>query len=272
MVREKGCLVGVLPAVRDEVPGHMRLRSHPGATYGGLVFGVGERFHRIHAMVGAIVEFARTGGFRRIECLRVTPKPYCRVASNELEMGLHLNGFVPFRRELTCGLPVADDLSAILSAQTLWSVRRAEREGVSISFSEDWESFWRLLEGTLGSRHGAKPTHTLGEILDLKKRCADEIHLLVAMKDGRMISGMVVFACNVRAIYTMYIAMDYNYSKLQPNYLCLARLIEWAARRGHSYLDIGVCTEGEGINWGLYAFKEKFGCGGYFRESYGRDL
>jgi hypothetical protein len=272
VVREKGRLIAVLPAARDVIGGNTRLRSHPGATYGGLVFKSRERFHRIQAIVSAIVQVARSSGFRRFECLRITPKPYCESASNELEMGLHLNGFVPFRRELTCGLPVVADLTKLLGSKTMWSLRRAERAGVSVYFSEDWESFWRLLEGSLDARHGVKPTHTLMEILDLKTRCGDDIQLLAAVKDGRMISGVVVFICNSRAVYTMYVALDYEFSKLRPNYLCLARLIEWAAQRGYAFLDIGVCTEGDDINWGLYAFKEEFGCAGYFRDSYGLDL
>jgi hypothetical protein len=72
------------------------------------------------------------------------------------------------------------------------------------------------LELLLGARHGVKPTHTLEEIEKLHSLLPKQCRLLAAYDGDKLIGGIVLVTLHDRAMYSLYMAQEYEYQKHHP--------------------------------------------------------
>lgn len=117
-------------------------------------------------------------------------------------------------------------------------------------------------------RHNVQPTHTLDELLLLKKIYPQRIKLFSATIDRKMIAGVVMFECNERVTLAFYISHNEEYQQYRAVNNLFYQIISWAIRNNYGYFDFGIFTVDMEPNWGLGRFKESFGAQGVFRDTF----
>ncbi len=272
--RKKNRMLAVLPAVIREQNGDRMLISHAGASYGGFVVRPRLGIRDCHLLVETLVGYLKDQGFNRAV---LTPPPifYSASLSNAIDFSLIRNGFQYIKRELTSvvHLPGKDeDVFASFKSEARTAARKAMKLGVTIRESDDFAGFYEILRKNLRMRHDVAPTHTLEELLHLKKLFPDEIRLFCAYRDRQQLAGVVLFICNPQVILAFYISHRDQFQKFRPVNLLFYHIMDWGRGRDFRYLDFGTFTLNMEPNWGLGKFKETFGARGLFRDTYVLDL
>jgi len=138
--------------------------------------------------------------------------------------------------------------------------------------SDEWSTFFELLKQNLKIRHNVQPTHTLDELLLLKKLYPDRIRLFGAYLDEQMVAGVVNFSVNKDVVLAFYISHDEAFQHLRAVNLLFFEIIKWCHLNDFKYLDFGIFTVDMEPNFGLGRFKENFGASGVFRDTFELDL
>ncbi|GBF33453.1 hypothetical protein DCCM_2554 [Desulfocucumis palustris] len=249
--------------------------SHPGASHGGIVVGQGFTTGDALLLVSALIEDCRDRGFKTVE-IKPVPRVYLNWPCDEIDFALRYNGFSPVRTELATVLPLKEAApdNPFMTDSARRNIRKAKTMGVTVTESNDYDTYWDILAANLKNRHNARPTHSLAEIKELSGRYPHNIKLVAAYHQDVMIAGVVVFILNSRVINCFYIAHRPEKQHLRPLNLIFDRLINWGGSNGFYYLDWGISTENRGtlVNHGLFRFKEEFGGRGLLRETYALEL
>ena len=126
------------------------------------------------------------------------------------------------------------------------------------SFSEaNLEEFWPILEEVLAERHGAKPTHTLSEIIMLKQKLPDRIMCFKAELEGTMVAGAVVYLSK-RVAHIQYMATNPVGRKSHALDGLIVWLMQLYAGR-LQWLSLGISNNRDGsLNQGLFDYKLSF--------------
>ena len=268
--RKEKRMIAVFPAtVRYEH--HRRiLTSHRGSSYGGLVTRFNLAIRDAFRMVEVLQEYAAENGFQGID---MTPPPliYYLRPSNYIDFALMKNGFGYRKREISSVIPLTfseDDILPTFSSESRRAVRRAVKLGVRVRESDDYEAFYKILKRNLKMRHNVQPTHSLNELLLLKKIFPEHIKLFGAYVGDELVAGVVIFICNERVVLAFYISHNEDRQQYRGvNYL-FYEIIKWAIQNKFGYLDFGIFTVDMDPNWGLGRFKESFGAQGVFRDTF----
>lgn len=266
---KEGKRIAVFPAVDFNENGKRILLSHRGASYGGLVVKDTLPISDSFELVKALVDHAKAAGFDAID-LTPPPQIYLRRPSNYIDFALVQNGFSYRKREISSVIPLDFSREEILNTFNEGSrraVRRAQKLGVEVRESEDYAAFYDILKRNLRLRHNVNPTHTLDELLLLKKVFPDRIKLFAAYHEETMVAGVVMFICNPRVVLAFYISHDDDYQQYRGVNVLFYKIVDWGISEGYGFLDFGIFTVNEDPNWGLARFKESFGAQGVFRDS-----
>jgi hypothetical protein len=289
MFRDGGKLVAVMPAAEVEERGRRDLRSHPGASYGGLVLPHGSGVLDALALARALLDYAEEAGFEAVR-MRLSESVFHVAPSEELDRALLTTGFGLYCSELSTAvsLPVwwpevvpdemlEEEVMRRFQPSARQNVRKARRVGLSVQDADTarlpglvFGSYWEMLKENL-RKHDATPTHTLDDILRLRELLPEMVKLFVARnQSGTLVGGMVVFLCNMSAAHTMYFASMKEAQHLRPLDLTVLHVLKYCAKRGRRHLNFGISTERQGtiLNNGLFRFKENFGGGGTLRNTW----
>ncbi len=272
-------LCAVFPAAEVSEPSGLKLKSHPGSTYGGLVVDHSLSNARAEQLVSCLVNYSIANGFQGI-WLRTPEKIFHQQWCEELDAAMFRADFQILGRELSCAAKLSEignsEVPANFSSAAQRATRKAIKSCVIAASSDDFCSFWRILESNLHDQHGMRPTHTLDEILRLKSTFPDQIQLVAATLDGEMTAGTVLFHMNSVASHTFYMAQDYRYQANRSLNLVLAVALRESALRGAQWLNYGISsipgTGGKEMNDGLYQFKRTCGGQGVLRDVFVRIL
>jgi hypothetical protein len=131
--------------------------------------------------------------------------------------------------------------------------------GLHFAETDDYASFWRVLEKVLSVRHGARAVHSIDEIKMLQNRFSQNIRLFAAFYEGEMVAGVVVFASKTVA-HSQYIASTALGRELGALDLVFSQLIDDVFLE-KPWFSFGISTESQGnvLNIGLIEQKEGFG-------------
>ncbi len=248
-----GRLVALLPAHRcGDV-----LCSHDGLTYGGLLMDEKATAERIALLFAALNDRWRSEGIRAV---RYKPVPwiYHQYGAEEDLYAL----FRVCRAQL-----VGRDVSAMvcMDRPLPWrdirkhGARVAQRWGCVVQETEDYAPFWQILTDNLRERYGVAPVHTLSEMRLLHSRFPRQIRLFVAVVDGRVEGGAVVYVCR-RTVHVQYIAASAEGKRLHVLDALFDRLLQHEDF-GCRYFDFGksTATAACDLNASLAYQKEGFG-------------
>lgn len=144
-----------------------------------------------------------------------------------------------------------------ISSKNRNMIRKAEKEGVTIVESDDYETFRKLYNGTMSDLHAEDfyffPPEYYGEY---KQTFKDESLLCLATYDGKVIAGSMFMYSDYYAHYHLS-ARDRGYSRCAANNLILWYGIQKAKERGCRWLHFGGGTTGDD-NDSLLKFKRDF--------------
>lgn len=136
-------------------------------------------------------------------------------------------------------------------------IRKAEKEGVSIVESDDYESFRRLYDNTMTNLNAEGYYFFPQSYYDeYKASFKDNSILCFAMLDGKVIAGSMFMFSQDYAHYHLS-ARDRDYSKYAANNLILWYGIRKAKERGCKYFHFGGGTTGNEDD-SLLLFKQNF--------------
>jgi len=265
----EGRLVAVLPAALSAAEPGREVVSHPGITFGGLVYGRGLYGDGLVAALSAVSTTLRSLGFDALHYRPVPPFARRDLGDEDVYAVCRLGG-----QRTDCQLSAVVDLARRppADAKKRNVLRKAPRAGVTLHEGVEWlPDFWSLLTEQLAERHAATPVHSLTEMTELTQRFPDQIGLRVARADGgQLVAGALTYRYSSDTLHTQYLASNATGRKLAAlDFLCES-LIEQAARSELRFVSFGTSTsdDGAGLNDPLFRFKRSFGANGMCIETY----
>jgi len=266
---KKEKIISIFPGTLKEKDGKTSLISHPGASMGSCVVPENLAFIDALELTEQLVSYASKNGIHRLQ-ITLPPIIYNKRFSQYLDFAYQKSGFNYQKREVTSMLFLENTIEKCLDkfkSNHRTAVRKAEKSGIQIRQSEDFTSFFSILEKNLSIRHNVKPAHTLEEMLQLKKLFPEKIKLFGAFYEEEMIAGVVNFIVSTRVVLAFYISHMEKYQELRPINLLFYQIFKWAIQNHLQIFDFGIFTINENPNMGLARFKENFGASGVFRDT-----
>lgn len=266
LISRDGVIEAVLPAAEDPAD-PTTVVSHPGASFGGLLGRAGLRGEAVLHALEAAADHFRECGYRRLR-YKAVPHIYHSLPAQDDLYALFRLGAVRYRCDLSVAIPL--ERRGVPSSRRKRGMKAALKAGLTVHEGpEGAAALWRVLTETLASRHGARPVHSLEEILLLKSLFPSQIEFLVARAGDEVVAGVVLFSSPAVG-HAQYIASSPRGNELHALDLLFEHAIERSRTRGHCYFDFGISNEqgGQVLNSGLYQFKAEFGGGGSVHEFY----
>ena len=244
----------LLPAAIDQNTGEAS--SHPGLTFGGVVFRRELRGDVAIAMIDAILNSCKTWGARSLT-VKLLPHVFCAYPSAELEYTLWRRGFTLVRRDLSSVLPLEDSLP--FNSLKEKGVKKARKSGVVVNALR-LAVFHSLLTQVLQARHGVAPVHSLAELILLTTRFPNRISVRGATLENELLAGTLIFHHGA-VWHTQYLASSPAGREIGALDLVIESVINEARAGGAKHLSFGTSTEAAGtvLNEGLLWQKESFG-------------
>ncbi len=274
MVRKNGKIFAVLPACVLERNGTRVLSSHSGASYGGYAYNSALNLKESFELVDILEVHAHSLQCSNIH-LTLPPTIYHENVSNYMDFALLQNGFSYLKRELSSVVALSADANVMLNryrSEARTAAAKSSRAGIVIAECELFEEFYEILSKNLKLRHGATPTHSLHELLLLKKMFPTKVRLWGAFLSDKLIAGVCNFTVNKRVVLAFYISHDEDYQEYRAVNLLFREIMKRSASEGFLWLDFGIFTVNMEPNWGLARFKENFGARGIFRDTFIKDI
>lgn len=252
MFYEEDTLVAVLPA---SLHGN-ELRSHGGLTYGGIIADNSMKQHRMLECFSSMLLYLKEKKISKV-IYKTIPYIYHKQPSDEDLYALFVNKANLFRRDISTTINLKNPVKMPKGRKA--QISRARREGVVIVSSNDFDSFIALENAVLAAHHNTTAVHNAEELKLLKSRFQNEIQLWIAMYNGKMIAGTLIFVYD-NIVHTQYMAADDTAREIGGLDLLIKTLIDKFATE-KNFFDFGISTEdgGKFLNTGLISQKEGFG-------------
>jgi hypothetical protein len=258
-------LVAVFPANRSSDDVH----SHQGLTYGGMITSSDMTTPLMLDVFDLAVGHLQRAGVRRLH-YKTMPSIYHQLPADEDRYALFLANAVLERRDVLSVL--VNGRPGPLQTRRRRGAAKAARRGVGIERSADWAGFWALLSQHLESRFAAAPVHSLAEIERLHGLFPENISLHLALLEGEILAGAVIYASR-RVAHAQYIASSRRGRELGAlDQLFLHLLQGYFAQK--QFFDFGISNEqhGRALNRGLIEQKEGFGARAVVHDFYRLEL
>ncbi len=271
---KKDKLFSIFPAVDIEFEGKRTLFSHRGSSYGGFVYNEGLSIADSYILVDELIVFAKAEGFERI-AVTLPPIIYEHRLSNYMDFTFIKRGFTYLKREVSSVVCIEDHIDKNVKKfkqPNRTAFRKAQKLGVKIRKSEEYDVFYDILKHNLKIRHNVQPTHTLKELIQLKNMYKKDISLYGAYVGDEMVAGVVMFDCNKDVSLAFYISHKESMQEYRGVNLLFYHIINRCIEDGYKYLDFGIFTVNMEPNFGLGRFKEGFGSSGVLRDTFILDL
>ncbi len=264
----------LFPSVIVNRDGKRVLNSHGGASYGGVVYKLDFTIKDAFDIVEQLQVYAKE---LKCDAIQITLPPiiYLNKYSNYIDFAFYRNGFTYLKREISSVVQLdtpEDQLLGTYRQEARTAVKKSIAQGIEVVETERFAEYYEILKKNLKMRHGVNPTHTLDELLHLKKLFPTKIRLFGAFKDDTLIAGVCNFSVNPNVVLAFYISHDEDYQQYRPVNLLFYRIMNQYRNEGYKFLDFGIFTVNMEPNWGLGRFKENFGSRGIFRDSLYKEL
>jgi hypothetical protein len=270
LIYESQKCVGVLPAaIHPNDP--LLLVSHPGITYGGLInFGSIKGKEMVDVFRLVMLHYKKLG-FNKL-VYKPVPIFYHKKISQDDIYALSTLG----ASQSKCSLSSLIDLRSVIKLKELRkrSLKLANSSRLSVSADiANLKEAWFIIENNLLSRHQAIPVHSFNEISLLFSRFPNNINLVTAHRENKVIAAIITFETET-TIHTQYIGSNAE----GRNFCAIDFLMDYLVEKGRAqqinWLDFGTSeglSPGE-LNHNLYAFKFSFGGSSCLHLTYDLDL
>lgn len=264
-----GALVAVLPAARMTQEASPHAVSHPGITFGGLVYSRAVRGERLVMAMEAVLTAIRSFGCESLDYRPVPAFARRQLGDEDVYAIYRLGG-----QRKSCHLSAVVDLARrpAVDAKKRNMLRKAQSAGLTVQVGHEWlPAFWDVLTDQLQQRYTAAPVHSLAEITELAELFPEQIGLRVATTDGGdVVAGAVTYRYTEDVIHTQYLTSNDVGRQTASLELVCDSLLRDADASGMRYVSFGPSTheDGQVLNDSLYRFKHSFGAVGVTIESY----
>lgn len=270
---ERGRLVALLPAAEDPTDAETII-SHPGATYGGLVFDDSEKGTRTAEILKTVRHFLRDHNVHTL--LYKSVPSHMQVRLDQVDQ------YELWRAEAKL---VRRDLWSVIDLERQRTISRNRRQGTryaaaaSVGVEVDnsdvaYHLFHKVLSDCLLDRHEASPVHTAGEMRELRDRFPNEIQLRLARNpNDPCLAGAWIWTIG-HTQHLQYAGSSELGRRLHANDLLFDDMIRAASESDARYFSLGGVTENSGraLNTGLLDFKAGFGRGTAIQDFYELEL
>ena len=252
MLFNEANLVALFPASLH----NKEIRSHGGLTYGGIITDKKMTTTSMLQVMEVLTDFYRKNGISRILYKRVPPIYYTYPADEDLYALFRFNARL-YRRDVSTAVYIPDKIR--FSELRKRKIKKANKSGLQIHRSFDFDTYVTMLTEVLHARHNVKPVHTAQELKLLASRFPDTIKLYAAFQDDLMLAGVVIFD-TPNVVHAQYIVNSDKGRELGALDLVMDFLINTYSEN-KLYFDFGISTENDGqyLNEGLVSQKEMFG-------------
>ena len=241
MARDEGGMVqGVLPLVLTKSPMFgCFLTSMAFFNYGGVL---ADRADVRLALLAAAAETARHVGAAHIELRQAEPiETDWPVRSRKVSMRLALS-------------PDYETLLKAFPSKLRSQIRRAQKEGmdVRVGGEELLEDYYRVFARCM--RDLGTPVYEKGFFQSIVETFPKEVRLCVVSLKGIPLASGLLYGFR-STLEIPWAASDKRFSRLAPNMLLYAAVLEFACREGFKEFDFGRSS----VNSGTYRFKQQWG-------------
>lgn len=232
------------------------LYSHQGLTFGGFIVDENMKQGKMLECFEVLKEYMQENYFKKF-IYKGIPYIYHKIPAQEDLYALFRNDANLFR--VDCSTTI--DLQNILKMSDLRKrcIKKAQKNKVEITLSEDFEAFAMLLNSVLQKQHGVNAVHSAEELKLLYSRFPQNIKLFVAKIDSEIIAATLLFIYE-NLVHTQYLAANEKAREIGALDLLIKTLMDEFAKN-KKYFDFGISNEENGriLNKGLIAQKESFG-------------
>lgn len=263
---KKGKLHSLLPAHEQGTT----FCSHSGLTYGGLIMNRNVTAADVVELFKELNAYLKSQGFKKV-IYKPIPWIYHQMPSEE-------DLYALFN---TCHAHIAvRNIASVvdLKQPIKWKrdrhygANKANTDGIRVEESQDFTSFWKILEDNLMRTYQARPVHTLEEMQKLKSHFPDQIKLYVALQGAEMLGGTILYM-SPQVVHTQYISATPE-GKHAHAIDAIFRKIMKEECKDYRFFDFGTSNEEQGkiINNSLIYQKEGFGGRGVVYDTYEWDV
>jgi len=213
--------------------------------------------------------------------LTSAPVIYQPILTQNLDFALLYRGFAYQRHYISHAIELRKDVTPFDRFQPTARkhIRRIMRDHPEASIEEvsqenmmrGLQEFYPILLDNK-AKFGAKPTHTLDELMKLNELLPELMKLFLVRVDDEPIAGSLLFLANPLVAIIFYHMLKYSFDEYKPIYLLMDSVTRWAKDNYFSFVDIGVSQDTSDANpmtpaLSLIRFKEKFDSRGVLRST-----
>lgn len=256
---EKNEITALLPGAMTGT----KFESPIGASYGSIVT-KDVKFKKAMEIVSTLLQYAGDNGIDELE-LTAPPVVYENHPNQNLDFAMLWQGFSYELHYISSAIKLDHDTDIIsrFSPTIRRNIRKSlKNKDIRVEINERYDEFYPILLDNK-SRHNVKPTHSLEDLLKLKKLLPDNLKLFMVYWKDTPIGGSLMFFVNRTCSLCFYNMLLYDYEYLKPIQRLMYEVVKYSTDAGYSYLDIGVSQDTSAENpmtpsMGLIDFKEKF--------------
>ena len=253
MFYRDNALYALLPAnVKGDV-----LTSHGGLTYGGLVMSSRCSAKGVQEVFAAMNTYLSDMGVRRV-VYKAIPWIYHQLPAEEdlyaLTSICHATLIIgEISSAVICDRPVR------FSESRKSGLRKALRMGLTVRESEDFATFWQILNANLTAKYGVRPVHSVSELELLHGHFPQGIRLYMVYDGETPLGGTLLFL-TPQVLHTQYISATAEGKAHGAIDLLFNHLIN-EVYTDYRYIDFGKSTVSDSadLNEQLIFQKEGFG-------------
>ena len=272
---ESNKVLAIMIGCEKIVNGKLTYVSCDGVSFGGFLWKKKINLINFFEITESLINYLRVNNFHSC-ILKNPPFLYNKNPNEETEYALIKNGFNVSSVSISNIIDLENFEFRKISEPKKRSIRKSlkkiQLEIISGEMSED--SFREYYEILLKNRElkGVKPTHSLEELIYLRKNIGNDIVFFSATIESKVVAICILFSINKEMILNFYLADDENYKMDRVSEFILFKSIEWAKENNYKYYDTGTSDSGGKLIEGLFAFKKNFLANGFLRKSFELEL
>jgi hypothetical protein len=275
---DKDILLAVLPASIIKNNNQKILCSHPGASFGGMVYSQNLNFITYNNIISCLEQYCIKKKFDIIRLIN-TPNIYHKTKDDSFNYLLQWREFIQKETYISHYLENNFEIKTL----TLLHKRKQryikniiQNNKFSYKADQSFNLFYPIL---LQSKKLFKtfPTHSLEELFLLKKEFPEKIHLLLFYDYQTVVGGSVLFFTTNNTVLIFYNAINPKYKQSHLSTYQLYECMRFAKKNNKKIIDFGVSHTPETKNpldpkFSLIQFKEHFSAKGVLRIVYEKAL
>lgn len=260
--------------IEDELvalmPGHIENKvfyTHKGLTYGGLVMSITVTAEVVLKIFEYLIFTFKQQGIEKI-IYKAVPHIYHSYPAEEDLYALFRFGAEVTERNISSAILLPKSIEYSRTRKS--GIKKSISENVSVEYSSNFEDFWKILETNLQTKYNSTPVHTKEEIVYLKDKFPQNIHLYVAKdNDGLVQGGCLLFETD-KLVHVQYSSATAKGKSIGVMDCLIDFVINIYTQKGKTYFDYGTSNENNGLylNEKLIYQKEGFGARGIIYDIY----